>query len=156
MSIRSLACAITLILLLAFQPIAANATGSGSGFSAIYVFGDSYCDVGNLFLADGGTFPISPPYFHGRFSNGLLWDEHVAGAFGLPLTPSLAGGTDYVSNGHMTLGYAMNAVPNQWDGTGRNQFEVSNSGTIYQKDTGNNTQDTYYSASTTTQWVVSE
>jgi len=97
MSIRQVLLLGTILICLVLSPLAAHATYPN--FSALYVFGDSYCDVGNLFLADGGTFPISPPYFHGRFSNGLLWDEHVAGSLGLPLTPSLAGGTDYAWGG---------------------------------------------------------
>jgi phospholipase/lecithinase/hemolysin len=97
MSIRRAFLLCTVLTCLVLSPLAAHATYPT--FSAMYVFGDSYCDVGNLFLADGGTFPISPPYFHGRFSNGLLWDEHVAGSLGLPLTPSLAGGTDYAWGG---------------------------------------------------------
>jgi phospholipase/lecithinase/hemolysin len=63
-------------------------------FDAIYVFGDSYCDVGNIFLASGGTIPPAP-YFQGRFSNGPLWVEHLAGTYGLPMTPSLTGGADF-------------------------------------------------------------
>ncbi len=97
MSIRKTLLLVTILTCLVLSPIAAQATNPQ--FSAIYVFGDSYCDAGNLFLADGGTFPISPPYFHGRFSNGFVWTEHVAGAWGLPLTPSLSGGTDYAWGG---------------------------------------------------------
>lgn len=63
-------------------------------YSALYVFGDSYCDVGNLFAASGGTVP-GAPYYMGRFSNGPLWVDHAAGFLGVPLTPSELGGTDY-------------------------------------------------------------
>ena len=72
---------------------------SPSGYSAIYVFGDSYCDVGNVYAATLGTIPLSPPYYQGRFSNGPIWVEHVAGSLGLPILPSLAGGTDYAVGG---------------------------------------------------------
>jgi phospholipase/lecithinase/hemolysin len=62
-------------------------------FSALVVFGDSYCDVGNLHA------PVSP-YYQGRWSNGPLWVEHVAGFLGVaPLTPSSLGGTDYAWDG---------------------------------------------------------
>ena len=54
----------------------------------------------------------------------------------------------------MTLGYAMSAVPASWDGTGRNCFQINNTGTVYQKDTGVNTHQTTYAPDTT--WVVSE
>jgi outer membrane lipase/esterase len=100
MSIRSLSCVVTLALLLAFQPIAANA--SAPAYSAIYVFGDSYCDVGNVFIATGGTQP-SAPYFNGRFSDGPIWVDHIASARSLPMLPALAGGTDYAFGGaHVT------------------------------------------------------
>jgi phospholipase/lecithinase/hemolysin len=67
-------------------------------YSAIYVFGDSYCDVGNIYLATGGAQPPAP-YYAGRFSNGPIWVEHVASAMGLPMTPSLQGGTDFAFGG---------------------------------------------------------
>jgi len=38
--------------------------------------------------------------------------------------------------GNMTLGYALSAVPASWDGTGRNSFQINNTGTVYQQDTG--------------------
>jgi phospholipase/lecithinase/hemolysin len=68
-------------------------------YDAIYVFGDSYCDVGNIYLATKGAIPLSPPYYQGRFSNGPIWVEHVASAWGLPMKASLAGGTDYAVGG---------------------------------------------------------
>jgi outer membrane lipase/esterase len=101
MSIRSLSFVVTIVLLLAFHPIAANA--GSPAYSAIYVFGDSYCDVGNIFIATNKNTPPSPPYFNGRFSNGPLWVDHIASARNLPMTPSLAGGTDYcVGGAHAT------------------------------------------------------
>ena len=68
-------------------------------FTAIYVFGDSYCDVGNLFAATGGAVPADPPYYNGRFSNGPVWVEHVANAWGLPHETLPLGGTDYAWGG---------------------------------------------------------
>lgn len=92
-SLRLFACVALLSPLLSL-----HATTS-SPYDAIYVFGDSYCDVGNIYLATSGATPLSPPYYHGRFSNGPIWVEHVASAWGLPMTPSLAGGTDYAVGG---------------------------------------------------------
>lgn len=99
MSIRNFFCAIALAFL-AFHPRNANATTPT--FDAIYVFGDSYSDVGNIFAvttAAGQPTPPSPPYFHGRFSNGPIWVEHVASSMGLPMMPSQLGGTDYAVGG---------------------------------------------------------
>jgi phospholipase/lecithinase/hemolysin len=67
-------------------------------YDALYVFGDSYCDVGNLYFATGDTYPPAP-YYNGRFSDGPLWVDHVAGFLKVPLTPSQLGGTDYAFGG---------------------------------------------------------
>jgi len=42
-------------------------------------FGDSLSDVGNTFEFTSGSKPSSPPYFQGRFSNGPVWTEILAG-----------------------------------------------------------------------------
>ncbi len=69
---------------------------------AIYAFGDSLSDVGNVFTATGGTIP-GPPYVNGQFSNGPVWLQGLATGLGLaPLTPSLLGGTDYAFGGGET------------------------------------------------------
>ena len=73
-------------------------------FTHLYVFGDSYCDVGNIFIATGGAEPAAP-YYNGRFSNGPLWVDHVAGYLGRPLKPSLMpGGTDFAFGGAQVTG----------------------------------------------------
>jgi outer membrane lipase/esterase len=82
--------------LLGLTSIAAQA--ATPSYDALYVFGDSYCDVGNLFAATDGADP-APPYYMGRFSNGPIWLDHAAGFLGVPLTPSLLGGTDYAFGG---------------------------------------------------------
>jgi phospholipase/lecithinase/hemolysin len=97
MSVRHAFSAFALLILLAFPSLAAHATTPG--YDAIYVFGDSYNDVGNIYVATHGAIPLSPPYYHGRFSNGPIWVEHVASAWGLPMQPSLLGGTDYAFGG---------------------------------------------------------
>ena len=43
------------------------------------------------------------------------------------------------TNGCMTMGYALLAYPAEYGKTGRNSFQISGSGTIYQKDLGPNT-----------------
>ncbi len=64
--------------LLAFAPT----VRAGAIFSEFVVFGDSLSDNGNLFAENGGTFPASPPYFEGRFSNGPVWAENLAPLLG--------------------------------------------------------------------------
>lgn len=67
-------------------------------FSKIYGFGDSLSDTGNVnqlvLQATGGTltFPPSPPYDGGRFSNKKIWLELLAERLGLPLVNSSFGG----------------------------------------------------------------
>ncbi len=67
-------------------------------YDALYVFGDSYCDVGNLYLATSGA-EAAPPYYNMRFSNGPLWIDHVAGFLGVPMKPYLLGGTNFAFGG---------------------------------------------------------
>jgi phospholipase/lecithinase/hemolysin len=81
---------------LSFATMVARA--ASPAFDALYVFGDSYCDVGNLFAATGGAEPAAP-YYDMRFSNGPIWVDHVAGFLSVPLTASLLGGTDYAFGG---------------------------------------------------------
>jgi len=90
-----LAC--TILACLAFTSLTVHA--AKPSYDAIFVFGDSYCDVGNIYSLTGGLEPLSPPYYHGRFSNGPIWVEHVASALGLPMLPAVQGGTDYAFGG---------------------------------------------------------
>lgn len=49
-------------------------------YDHLFIFGDSLSDNGNLYRITGGTIPLSPPYFQGRFSNGPVWVE-VLGSY---------------------------------------------------------------------------
>nr|WP_294527081.1 SGNH/GDSL hydrolase family protein [uncultured Rhodopila sp.] len=83
-------------------------------YSAIYAFGDSLSDAGNLSIstkAAGAQEPVSPPYFTQQygtstgtvFSNGPTWVQNVSIALGLgTLAPSLTGGTDFAYGGAET------------------------------------------------------
>jgi phospholipase/lecithinase/hemolysin len=61
-------------------------------FSSVFVYGDSLSDTGNIYAASGGTIPMSPPYFNGRFSNGQLAVEYLANTLHAPLTSFAWGG----------------------------------------------------------------
>jgi phospholipase/lecithinase/hemolysin len=99
--VRRLVWIVTLAVL--FGAVSWNAQAAIPTFTHLYVFGDSYCDVGNVFIATGGTEP-APPYYNGRFSNGPIWVDHVAGFLGLgALKPYLAGGTDFAFGGAEVL-----------------------------------------------------
>lgn len=83
-------------------------------YSAIYAFGDSLSDAGNLSITTSTVnmpFPISPPYFTEQygstrvavFSNGPTWVQNLSIALGFgTLKPSLAGGTDFAYGGAET------------------------------------------------------
>lgn len=76
--------------------------GSASAYTALFAFGDSLSDAGNAFIASGGLIPAAP-YVGGHFSNGPTWVEDLSVGLGLgPLTPSLAGGTDFAIGGATT------------------------------------------------------
>jgi phospholipase/lecithinase/hemolysin len=84
------------------------------GYSAIYAFGDSLSDAGNLYLSTstaGASFPVSPPYFKEQygsvsaavFSNGPTWVQDLSIALGLgTLAPSLDAGKDFAYGGAQT------------------------------------------------------
>lgn len=84
--------------------IAAAATPAGAAPTSIYAFGDSLTDTGNITSATFGALPLSPPYAPGRFSNGPLWIDRVAEAYGTQAVPSLAGGNNYAFGGATTGG----------------------------------------------------
>ncbi|HYW32138.1 MAG TPA: SGNH/GDSL hydrolase family protein [Gemmatimonas sp.] len=70
-------------------------------FSTTYVFGASLEDTGNrcnLVAADCRP----APYATGRESNGPLYVDVVASAYGAPITPSRTGGTNYAHSGART------------------------------------------------------
>jgi outer membrane lipase/esterase len=88
-----------ILMMVAFPGLAlVTARAATPSYDSLIVFGDSYCDVGNLFLATGGLEPAAP-YYNMRFSNGPLWIDHVAGFLHLPMQPSLLNGTNYAFGG---------------------------------------------------------
>lgn len=74
----------------------AQQVGTSRGFKAIYVFGDSLADTGNL----PSLFPFVPPYDPHRACNGKLFVDFLAEFYGIaPVAPSTAGGTNYAWGG---------------------------------------------------------
>ncbi len=72
--------------------------GTSDDFEQIFVFGDDLSDVGNVATATGGVAPADP-FVDGRFSNGDVWIDYLADHFGVEITPSLEGGTNYAFGG---------------------------------------------------------
>lgn len=68
-------------------------------WTSLVAFGDSLSDNGNATLLTGGFFPGTPS---SRFSNGPVAVEYLAQRIGVPLAPSVAGGTDYAVGGATT------------------------------------------------------
>ncbi|MEO8000043.1 MAG: SGNH/GDSL hydrolase family protein, partial [Gemmatimonadaceae bacterium] len=79
--------------------------------TSITFFGDSFVDTGNgdilAALLLGTDLTPSPPYALGRASNGLVWADYLAQAFGRPqdAVASLLGGRNYAI-GTATTGLA--------------------------------------------------
>jgi phospholipase/lecithinase/hemolysin len=46
-------------------------------FTNVVIFGDSLSDTGNVYNLTNGTWPISPPYYLGRFCNGPNWVDKL-------------------------------------------------------------------------------
>ena len=82
--IVALRSALAAVLLLAF-----SIHSRAESFSAVFVFGDSLSDNGNLYSAVG--YP-PPPYYNGRFSNGPVAVEQLAGRLNAPLFDFAWGG----------------------------------------------------------------
>lgn len=86
--------------------------------NAIYAFGDSLSDVGNIYRITGGATP-GAPYVNGQFTNGNVWVQDLAVGLGLPLlTPSLLGGADYAFGSAETGATSFNTAPANTDLTG--------------------------------------
>lgn len=75
-------------------------------FSDIVCLGDSLSDVGRFFEATGGTLP-PPPYFEGRFCNGPVWNEYLAGLLDRELDPE----TQFALGGSLTNDLNFNSIP---------------------------------------------
>lgn len=77
------------------------ASASAVSYSGLTIFGDSLSDTGNIYAAYGGALPTAP-YFAGRFSDGAIWTDYLAGGLGFSATASLMGGQNYAFGGART------------------------------------------------------
>lgn len=74
------------------------------GIKSIVTFGDSLSDAGNAALLAGSLpeplpSPFPPPYYENKASNGLVWIEVAAQAYGYDASPSLGGGMNFAFGG---------------------------------------------------------
>ena len=105
-SIRRLVPALALVV----AALAAVPASAGP-YDTFVVFGDSLSDNGNnaaaglfdpLQVITGNTYIPSNTYAPHTYSNGPVWASDFAAMIGLPLGPSLAGGTDFAFGGATT------------------------------------------------------
>jgi outer membrane lipase/esterase len=80
--------------------------------SAVVVFGDSLSDAGNAHLGSLAIRAPSPPYFHGRFSNGPSWVELLAAHYRLEAKAWLHGGSNFAVGG-AKAGTGIEGLPHQ-------------------------------------------
>ena len=90
----------------------ASLPASASLYNSLVVFGDSLSDSGNnaaagLFdpnqVITGNTYVPTNTYAPSRtYSNGPVWASDAASQLGVPLQPSLAGGTNFAFGGATT------------------------------------------------------
>ena len=73
-----------------------SSAASASQFDKVVVFGDSLSDAGNISLA---TAPQVQPPLRFTTNPGVTAAEILAANLGMPITPSLAGGTDFAFGG---------------------------------------------------------
>jgi phospholipase/lecithinase/hemolysin len=75
-------------------------SAQATSINAIYAFGDSLSDAGNVYAATGVP---AAPYVNGHFTNGQVWVQDLAASLNLgPVTASLTGGTDYAVGGALS------------------------------------------------------
>lgn len=62
-------------------------------------FGDSLTDTGNTFQLTEHSWPSSPPYFNGRFSNGPSWIEQLSSSLKSQVHDFSYGGAAFLAKG---------------------------------------------------------
>ena len=86
----------------------ASASALPTDFSKLYMFGDSLSDTGNDFVLSGDNIPPSTRYYNGRFSNGTVWIETVADAFGINPSHFVPSLSPDATPANFLAGYSLN------------------------------------------------
>ncbi|GAO38127.1 hypothetical protein SCH01S_04_00110 [Sphingomonas changbaiensis NBRC 104936] len=98
---------------LAVAAIPASAATAPGTYDALYVFGDSLVDGGNIAALTANHTP-NPAlgYQHGRFTNGYDYTDHINyELFGAPTTASLKGGNNFAFGGARIVSDTTDAIP---------------------------------------------
>src|SRR6476619_2864185 len=92
--------------------VGAVASAEAASYTSLVVLGDSLSDNGNNALAGlydpaqvvtGNTYVPSSTYAPAMtYTNGPVWATYFASLLGVPILPSLAGGTDFAFGGATT------------------------------------------------------
>lgn len=78
-------------------------------FTKLVVFGDGLSDQGRFGELTGNRYPPSPPFYEGRWTNGLTWVEVMAQQTGIPLHAA----DNYAQGGATTGFYNINEPTRQ-------------------------------------------
>lgn len=93
--------------------LGAQSPAAAAGYTAVYAFGDSLSDNGNLLAGTGGILPQPVDYYQGRFSNGPVAVEYLAQGLGVALHDLAYGGAGTGAlNGNMVAVGAPTALQN--------------------------------------------
>jgi len=106
--VRTLLVALAILGTIVSSP--ASAKRDTAHYTSITVFGDSLVDAGNFYIYKTTTTPDPVPdyflpdpslgYANGRFTNGYDYPDLISmHLFGVPTTPSLAGGNNFAYGG---------------------------------------------------------
>lgn len=88
------------------------AAANPNSYSALYVFGDSLVDAGNLKTVLPSVAPASQGYFQGRFTNGYNYVDYINyQLFGTATAPSLRGGDNFAFGGARVVSDAKDTIP---------------------------------------------
>jgi len=72
-------------------------------YSRIFVFGDSFSSTSKTWELTNQSWPISPPNYQGRFSNGKIWVDYLQELLDIPIESLAYGGA--TTNNSFVQGY---------------------------------------------------
>ncbi|KAI8318445.1 hypothetical protein GQ54DRAFT_321867 [Martensiomyces pterosporus] len=75
-----------------------RAAAASASSPTLYIFGDSFSDIGTFKELTLGLLPSSP-YWHGRFSSGPVWNEYLALLLNYSLYSMAVGGSKSANTG---------------------------------------------------------
>jgi phospholipase/lecithinase/hemolysin len=83
---------------------------NGKPFTQLIAFGDGLTDMGRWGTLTNNRYPPSPPFHGGRWTNGPVWAEVLAGKLGIPLKPELNFAMGGATTGHYNINEGLRAA----------------------------------------------